>query len=193
MRFSTIIFGGTFDPPHTGHISLVDKTLHTYSPDRFLVITSPEPPHKDGVKKTSFDARFLMTKLSFNHFQNVEVSDIENELPKPSFTFQTLQYLKGKITEPVGLLIGSDSLQNFDSWYRFEEILKNVHLIVYPRSGSSTTIPEKLADFKEHIHILQGEFIEFSSTQIRQGILSMENSLHPKVLEFIRENNLYQS
>lgn len=193
MRFSTIIFGGTFDPPHIGHVGLVEKALEIFSPDYFLVIPSPEPPHKEGLKKTSFEARFSMTKLAFQHLHNVEVSDVEHSLPKPSYTFQTLEFLMENIKKPVGLLIGSDSLQNFDSWYRFEEILHKSNLIVYPRRCWPTEIPKSLFKFSDCIHIMEGDFFEPSSTHIRNGGEKMDESLTPSVLEYIRQNQLYQS
>ena len=192
--FSTIVFGGTFDPPHTGHLALVEQALKLFSPERLIVLPSPDPPHKTTLEKSMFSARLEMARLTFENLSNVVVSDIESTLPKPSYTVKTLEFLANESArQPIALLIGSDSLQNFDSWYEYKRIFQLAHLIVYPRKGWRTQVPESLREFSERIHLLKCDFVEYSSTEIRVQKDNLHASVSQKVLDYILENGLYYS
>ena len=87
------LYGGTFDPVHLGHISLVRSFLNSGHIDLIWILLAPNPPHKEHSNITEYSHRKSMLQLAFSSFKNIEILDIETELPKPSFSYQTIEYL----------------------------------------------------------------------------------------------------
>jgi len=131
------ILGGSFDPPHFGHILLASWAITGFDLDKLLVI--PCYKHPFGKKLTSFNHRFKMCELAFKRFRGlVSVSDIEKKMGGVSKTITTLKKLSSKYkNDKLFLVIGSDILKELNTWYKIQEIKKNYEIIVVPRGKKS--------------------------------------------------------
>jgi len=159
-----MLFGGSFNPPHIGHRIIAEIAYDEFKPNRFLIVPSKNPPHKSIDFIANFDKRFSWCeRVFFEHY--FEVSDIESKLPSPSYTIRTIEYLTN-FDKNIYLLIGEDSFKNFHKWYKWEEILKKVKLVVYPRYFEEKD--SYSVDF-EYVK-LESPIVEISSTDIRQRI-----------------------
>ena len=163
------IFGGSFNPIHNGHIALAHLLRQAASLDEVWLMVSPQNPLKRGSTELLDDRlRFLMARAALYGEEGIRASDYEMHLPKPSYTWNTLQRLsKDYPHHQFTLLIGGDNWQLFPRWYKAEDILKNHNVIIYPRRGSeidSTALPSSVS-------IVNTELLDISSTEIRQRIL----------------------
>lgn len=138
-----IVFGGSFDPPHKGHVGCVSKILERFPSSRVVIMPTPAPPPIGGSTKTpaaSMADRLQMCREAFQTFgQKVEVSDFEASLPTPSYSFVTLRALQETRAESLGLMVGQDNLEKFDLWRQPLDILSRASLVVVARPLSSTT------------------------------------------------------
>jgi len=185
------LFGGSFDPVHHGHIEAVESFLNSGLIDEIWILLTPDPPHKTDQKKTDFEHRYNMLKLAFQESESTKISDIENELPKPSYTLRTIYHLKEKYPEYTFFLcLGEDSLQSFHKWHKYDEILEECSLIAVDRPGSDHSDVDsnilKKTIFVDH------KPVDISSTEIRQTSDSSSlDNLPDEVQKYIQKNNLY--
>ncbi|MDX1585297.1 MAG: nicotinate (nicotinamide) nucleotide adenylyltransferase [Balneolaceae bacterium] len=191
------ILGGTFDPVHRGHVSIADSFVESPYIDRLFLVLTPHPPHKEGRDITDFDHRMNMLQLAFEDREHIRVTGIENELPRPSYTIQTLRYFKNQYRETdVYLCLGEDSLAGFKNWYQWAEILELCDLLVAgrPDTEEDEIDPELLA----HTHFVDHNPVDISSTELRSlygsGKHDSAEKLVPdNVAAYIREQNLYSN
>ena len=179
---SIILFGGSFDPIHNGHINMVNVAIKNVNPDIVFVIPNFLNPQKKQNYSNTID-RLKMIELAFKNNSKVEISDVELNKKTPSYTIDTVEYFLNKYNpEKIYLLIGSDQLENFTSWYQYEKILSKVILLVYPRTNNINvnTIKYKL---------LKGPVLDISSTNIRNNV--KPNDLPNDVLNYINDNGVY--
>lgn len=199
------IYGGTFSPPHYGHVKAADAFFMCERLDRLMIIPTFIPPHKSEEFEVSPDDRLEMCILAFSG-KGYEVSDIELRRKGRSYTFDTLTELRKKyVNDELLFLCGTDMLLSFDRWYRFEEIFGLCTLVCMRReediSGEITKkINEKISCFREQyaakVRLINVEPIEISSTEIRNRILENENvsSMLPDgVYDFIKKKGLYKN
>jgi nicotinate-nucleotide adenylyltransferase len=187
------IFGGVFDPVHLGHISISRSFLKSNLINTLLVLPSPTPPHKENKGIASFHHRMEMLKLAYHDMEHIKISNLETQLPEPSYTLQTINYLIDHHPDDLFYLcIGEDSLKTFTSWYHYQEILNKISLLVAERPEvSSKNIPEEILEksiFVDH------KPVKFSSTKIRKQAelgLELEGDLPDKVLDYILNHHLY--
>ena len=197
------ILGGTFDPIHNGHIALAQAARQQFGLNVVWMMTSPDPPHKLEQKKTSYAKRSRMTKLGVKGVDGLEYSGYEAQLPQPSYTAQTLAYLKKDYPEDTFyFIIGEDSLDHIESWYEPERIMALTTLIVASRTEDfeSRSIEEQISYLsgKYHARILQIQWdgVEISSTEIRNMVASGQDisKLVPEaVRKYIWKEKLYQN
>jgi nicotinate-nucleotide adenylyltransferase len=186
------IMGGTFDPPHAGHIAIAKSFLKSGLIDRLLIIPVFSHPQKDLVL-TEFTVRFRMAQAAFENLERAGVSDIEKHLPVPSYTWNTVEYLFSDFPgSVVNLCIGSDSLGGFTTWHRYSDILKKCNLIVAERPGFQR--PDLPPEFTGKVSYIPHQPVDVSATRIRQeaaeGIVP-DDLIPPAVLEIIRQEGLY--
>jgi nicotinate-nucleotide adenylyltransferase len=132
------LFGGTFDPPHVGHLALAEWARESLRLDRVLFVPAGQPPHKGRARLSSVDHRIAMTRLAVRDNRAFTVSSLEALRDGPSFTVDTLRALRRR--EPrarIFLLMGADSLEEFPTWHDPETILAFATLAVAPRPGAS--------------------------------------------------------
>lgn len=173
----TVIFGGTFDPPHEGHLHLLQSVMaHGY--DRAIVIPTKIPPHKlRDTEKDDFSRRFELTQKMFSGMENVTVSDIENRREGKSYTIDTLKLLQKELpNDKLYLLIGSDMLLSIEQWRDFEEILRRATIISAARKSEDIL---KIHEYKNYLEkkyncdiiIYDIDVVELSSSQLRSPLI----------------------
>ncbi len=148
------IFGGSFDPPHLGHVLAVQYVLAVGAADRVIVV--PVFQHAFNKQLSPFDLRLKLARLAFCDDERVRVSRIERELPSPNFTLNTVRALKRSFPgEQLRLVVGADVLHDVDKWHHFEELTAEAPLLVLGRAGV------------EHPDAPRVFLPEVSSTQVR--------------------------
>ena len=159
-RLETVaLFGGSFDPPHFGHKSVVEEALKVLDIDKLIVVPTFLNPFKISSFSTA-DERFLMSAEMFKSFDRVEVNRYEIEEAKPTPTAQTLLYFKEQYDVKY-IIIGADNLNSIEKWYNFKWLNTEVTWVIASRAGYEL-LSNKLKNFK----ILDVD-ADISSTQIR--------------------------
>ena len=166
------IFGGSFNPIHNGHIALAKAFLEKENLDQVWFMVSPQNPFKVNQQLLADHLRLELVQKAITDNPHFKASDYEFQLPKPSYTWNTLQQLSHDFpTYRFTLLVGGDNWEAFDRWYHAEDILANYPIVVYPRQGqavSRTTLPDGVS-------ILNTPLINISSTEIRQRVKQDED------------------
>lgn len=187
------LFGGTFDPVHNGHVALAEAFLQSNLIDELWIILTPFPPHKQEKDHTTYANRLKMLELAFENLP-VKISTIEDDLPKPSFTFRTIRHLKELHPDTkFYFCMGEDSLEKFHTWKEHEKILTESHLLVARR-------PEATHDEVNEEILTQTIFVDhspipISSSEVKDKIAqgSPFKSLIPEsVYNFIEKEELYR-
>lgn len=191
MKKRTGIFGGSFDPVHTGHVSLARSYLNSGLIDELLVLLTPDPPHKRNIEKPSYQHRMEMLRLAFSEMERIIISDLETILPQPSYTLQTVNHLTERYPNTrFYLCIGEDSLASFDTWYNYKLILDKSDLLTAERPGYSTEyIPENI---RESVIFVDHKPIDISSTRIRNQRLKTNYDCPQPVIDYILTHRLYE-
>lgn len=183
------VFGGSFDPVHQGHLHIVHSFLDSGLIDEILITLTPDPPHKKDRTQAPYNHRLKMLQLAFSDIHQVRISDLEQSLPKPSYTLQTIRYLKSTHPENIYFLcMGEDSLVNFHEWYRYKELLDEVTLLAARRPGYSAHSAAE--EILEKTIFVNNRQVDISSTEIRSETVKRLN-LPVEVEEYIRKQNLY--
>jgi len=188
------LFGGTFDPVHNGHISISKAFLNSGLIDELWILLTPDPPHKQNSVHAPYADREQMLNLAFTDEKRVRISTVENTLPSPSYSIQTIRHLKKQYPDyTFYLCIGGDSLTSFHKWYKYREILNECELIVAHRPGFDVSdIP---IEIKNKAHLINNRPLDISSTEIRNHCNKGENigDLVPNsVAVYIKDKKLYQ-
>ncbi len=185
------LLGGSFDPIHLGHIAIAKSFLSSGYIDDLWILVNPFPPHKQALT-ASYEHRKRMVVQAFNTMEKVTVSTIEEELPKPNYSIQTIDYIRSRFPNyKLSFCLGEDSLKSFHNWKSYSEILKYVDLLVAKRSDS-VTIPNYL---EAKVRVIEHSAIDISSTQVRQALLggdSVTSLLDQATIDYILEHKLYQ-
>lgn len=194
LKKSIGILGGSFDPVHNGHLSIAKSFLDSVFIEELWVLLAPDPPHKTGRTQTDYQLRLEMLQATFKNFEAVKVSDLEKQLSQPSYTIQTLEHLGEKYPEyTFRLCIGGDSLRDFKKWKDWQKILDHADLLVARRpSADIKNIDE---DLKGHLHFIDHDPVQISSTMIRDAIANGDDisGLVPSsVKKIIDQENLYR-
>ena len=161
------IFGGSFNPIHVGHIALARQLRQLASLDEVWLMVSPQNPLKQRADLLDDQLRYQMARLALHGEEGIVACDYELHLPKPSYTWKTLQHLKEDYpSHAYILLIGGDNWALFPRWYHASDILREHRVVVYPRQGSEidrSTLPQ-------NVSVVETELLNISSTEIRQRI-----------------------
>ena len=195
----TLFFGGTFNPPHIAHRKMLEAVSGLPEIERVLVAPTNIPPHKEvqGMLATK-EQRLFMCSLLCEGIAKAEPSDIEFKREGKSYSFYTLSDLKEQYGS-IAMLIGGDMVSSFDSWYRYNELLKIATFYVVRRKGVDNREFDKCVDNLKalggDIRVIELDFPKVSSTEIRNSVLSGLDTdlLLPKnIYEYITANGLYK-
>lgn len=196
------IYGGTFDPPHIGHMHACKSFLDSFCVDRMYIIPTSTPPHKVRSSTVSGEDRLEMCRLAFSGISDlIEISDVELKREGKSYTADTIRYFKNEGNEEIYLLCGTDMLLTLDRWYNAEYILTNAK-IVCMRRESDKSIEKEIVEKKEKyqheygtdVYVLDVDAIELSSSEIRDKIndSSADGLITDSVLAYITEKGFYK-
>ncbi len=168
------LFGGTFNPPHLGHVEAASQAVKALNLDKLLIVPDALPPHKDLPEGSPDDAgRLRMSELAFEKVKHAKVSDMEIRRGGRSYTVDTLRRLREKYPgDKLFLLMGTDMLLCFEEWREFREILSLAALAVFGRGAQDMpAIQRAAANLREkygaNIEVLDIRVREASSTDIR--------------------------
>ena len=196
----TGLFGGTFNPPHIGHVSVADKAVESLGLDRLIVMPTGTPPHKelsDGAPDA--EARLEMARLAFADTPRAEVSDMEIRREGRSYTADTVRaILAGSPDTELWLIVGDDMFFSFERWYDSRWLLENVSLAVFARSDTMDGIlahAEKLRAGGARVRVVEKEVVEISSTEIRAALPERggRKYIPDPVYSYIIRNRLYNA
>jgi len=203
MSEKIILFGGTFDPVHIGHIEVASSAARTIGASTVFLIPARRSPHKQNRPLAADDDRIAMLKLAVEGNSLFQISPVELNRAEPSFTIDTIRYFKQKFGAErlFYWLIGADMLKDFPKWYKIDELLRECTVCVMNRGGFDSP------DFQSFAAQLGSEAVEklrqnqietpminISSTVIRQRLLTgqdVSEMINPAVLKYIQKHKLY--
>lgn len=197
------IFGGTFNPPHNGHINMCKLFLDELCLDKLFVIPASIPPHKQINSKTTTMERLEMAKIAFSNIsKKIVVSDLETKRSGKSYTADTIKELKSLGYNDLYFLCGTDMILTLDSWYKPDYIFENATIVYMRRENdvdNSQLLSEKINHYKEKYNAkiinIASKPIELSSSMVREAIkneIDISDMVSFSVLEYIKEKNLYR-
>jgi len=188
MKKKIGILGGTFDPPHLGHLLIASEVLHALQLSEIWFIPNQIPPHKQTEHFTDSKHRLNMLKLAIKDHQHFEVNTIELEREGPSYTYDTLRLLLEEFPEyGFYFIIGADMIEYLPKWHQIDEIIKLVTFVGVKRAGFKTSTLYPVTE----VEIPQ---FEVSSTMLRERLRKNGNTdylLPNNVKRYIEENHLY--
>jgi nicotinate-nucleotide adenylyltransferase len=195
------ILGGTFDPPHIGHLWLATLAADAMALDRVLFMPAAQPPHKRPKGLSRAADRLLMTRLAIATDDCFELTLIEMERPGPSYTIDSVDQLSRAYGDDATLylLMAADSLNAIDTWREPDALLERIEWVVGPRPGSPlpdrSSLEERFGAKASRIHLLEGPSLDVSSSEIRARVAARHaiRYLVPRgVEELIAERGLYR-
>lgn len=186
------LFFGSFNPIHQGHLIIANYMVHYTDLDEVWLVVSPHNPLKKKSTLAHMYDRLEMVNLALDDSECLKASTIEFDLPQPSYTIDTLTFLKERYPKvSFSLIMGSDNLVNLHKWKNYELILRDYQLSVYPRLGFVGHPLEQ----HPSVTVTDTPLMELSSTFIRQAIQSKKSVkyfLPDSVVKFIESKGLYE-
>ena len=160
------LFFGSFNPIHIGHKVIASYLVDFTDLDKVMFVVSPQNPLKQKISLLDQYHRLQIIRSEIEDNSKLAVSDIEFDMPKPSYTIDTVVRLKEKYPEnDYSIIMGSDNLRNFHKWKNYEQILEDYSVYVYPRPGY------EISGSHKNIHVIEGvPQMEISSSFIRKSI-----------------------
>ncbi len=195
------VYGGTFNPPHNGHVKAVREAIAGLDLDMVLVIPALVPPHKQMSDSAPGPSeRLEMTRLAFQDMEQVEVLDVEIKRNQTSYTVDTLYELHELYPDcEFWLIVGSDMFLSIQTWRSLEEIFAQCGICVLARAQGDT---EALTAHAEFLHdrygalsaVVGNDILELSSTEVRQALCTTtaDGMIPPNVLSYIKTNGIYK-
>ena len=185
------LYFGSFNPIHNGHLIIAQAVLELTEMEEVWFIVSPQNPFKRNKNLLHEFDRIDMVRLAIEDNDRFKASDIEFNMPKPSYTIDTLMYLKERNTGyDFKLIIGGDNLVIFPKWKNSQKIMEEFGLIVYPRPGETTT---KKTDYPK-VTFIDAPLLDISATFIRKCIRegkSIRYLVPERAARFIYDKKLY--
>ncbi len=186
------LYFGSFNPIHIGHLAIANFMAEYTDLEEIWFVVSPHNPLKNKASLLADYHRLELVKLSIEAYPQFKASNIEFSLPQPSFTIDTLSYLREKHNKhEFALIVGSDNLNSFTKWKNHELLLQNHELYVYPRPG----FKDEDVKLPGTIHIVPAPLMEVSSSFIRQAIKEKKEIpffLPSPAYQYIKEMHFYK-
>lgn len=199
-----ILFGGTFDPIHCGHIRVADAARQYIGAGQVIFIPAKWSPHKKQQPAASDQDRFAMIRLAIDGRPAFSLCDCELHRTQPSYTLDTVHYFRDQYGPRTDLvwLVGADALKDLPRWFRIDDLLDVADIAVMYRAGypkpdfevcKSDFTPRQIQKLRQNV--IPVPLVDISSTQIRTRLakgLDVDDMLPPKVLAYIKIRNLYK-
>lgn len=191
------LYGGTFDPVHTGHIEIAERAYAQYGFPKVLMIPANNPWLKKGTNVSAFEHRLMMLQIAVEGRQGLEVSDIEGRREGPTYTIDTVKQLQQEYPScELTLLVGQDSVQTMPRWHRAEELLSLCSLAVYKRDEKAPRASEEIiTGLGGQMTWINGPALDVSATELRQLIASgadPDSKLPNGVYAYLQQQGLYK-
>lgn len=193
------LFFGSFNPIHVGHQIIANYLVQNSDLDQVWLVVSPHNPHKEKTGLLADHHRLRLVQEAIEDNPMLSVSDIEFKMPQPSYTVDTLTYLKEKYPDhEFNLIMGEDNLRSFHKWKNYEYILENHKLIVYPRARTEQEEPAKkglITTVHPQVAMVNAPLMHISSSLIRRQIKEGKDVrylLTEPVLKYVDEMNFYR-
>lgn len=187
------ILGAAFNPIHIGHLIMAETALTRLKLDKIIFVPTKNPYHKD-VELFPFDYRVKMVEYTIKDNSFFGVSDIESTFDENSYTLNLIKKLKEKENADYYFIMGADSILNFHTWYKYEELLKEVKFVVFSRPKYD--VGNLILEYgkKTEIFYFDDLQLEISSTKIRKNLkekISVRYLVHDRTMEYIKsEKNI---
>jgi nicotinate-nucleotide adenylyltransferase len=192
----TGIFGGTFNPPHIGHLEIAKEAKIRFGLDNVIFVPSFIPPHKDPRAILESKHRANMVKLLIESSPDLIFSDYELSKRTVSYSIDTIRYFETEFPgKKFYFIVGSDAFYDIDTWKEHDLVLKLIDFIIYERKGSPKEKVTKKFQGLNNISWIENRYINLSSSDIRDEIRNGVNSIEEigeKVHEYIEKNKLYK-
>jgi nicotinate-nucleotide adenylyltransferase len=194
------VFGGTFDPPHLGHLILAESACDVLSLDRVLFVLAADPPHKRTIPITPVEHRLPMLNSAISANPRFVLSDVDMARPGPHYTVDTLRILQEQYpSADFYFLLGGDSLRDMPSWYAPEGIIAQARLAVMGRQGSNIDLDgleSRLPGIIDRLVFVDAPAIGISATDLRERLRvgqSIRYLVPEAVRLYIEEHRLYRN
>ena len=195
----TVIFGGTFNPPHLGHETMTREICRREDVERLLLVPTKQPVHKVGGALASAEHRLNMCKLLAEGHPKAEVWDIELYRKEKSYTYLTLLDYREKFGNKPWFLCGADMLVTLKTWYKYEELISLCNILAVFRVGENynefNKAVEELRNDGANVEIVELEVENLSSTKVRKTVSQngdITDTVSEKIAKYISDNNLYK-
>ena len=195
------IYGGTFSPPHAGHVAAAESFVAAIDLDKLIIMPDFLPPHKEFDGNVSALDRLKMCELAFSHIDKVEISDMEIKRGGKSYTAVTLEALSAPDVE-LYFLCGTDMFLTLGEWYAPEKIFESATICYIRRENDRAnnlriekTLQEYKNKFSPKILNIPGQIIEVSSSELRNAVKNsgeVTRLLPRRVYEYIMEKGFYR-
>jgi nicotinate-nucleotide adenylyltransferase len=190
----TLLYFGSFNPVHRGHIALAEYAIANDIADQVILIVSPQNPHKQSADLAAEFSRYEMCTAACQaskYPEQILVSAVEFTLPRPSYTIDTLRFLSENFggSMSFSILMGADNIARFDQWKQYDQILAGYPIFVYPRPGYQV---DKFAD--RVTYLADAPLFDFSATDVRKALLAgkpIGDMVCPEVERYIKSNKLW--
>lgn len=195
------IFGGTFDPPHLGHLILASEARASLNLTKILWVLTSIPPHKLGQEITDLKDRLAMVQLALKSEPAFALSRVDIDRPGPHYSLETARLLaQENPSADLILLIGGDSLHDLPTWHKPAELVASVHEIgVMRRPGDQidlSVLEAQIPGISHKVRYVDAPLLEIASHEIRERAragLPYRYYLTPEVYKYIVKHRLYQS
>ena len=196
MKSRVVLYFGSFNPVHRGHIALAEYVISDGFADQVVMIVSPQNPHKEQSDLAAEFSRYEMCQAACAaslYPDKIQVSAVEFTLPRPSYTIDTLNFLTENFGDQMefSILMGADNIENFHRWKNSEQIIANYPILVYPRRGYSLS-RSQYAD--RVVYLENAPLFDFSATDVRTAIAEggdISEMVISEVESYIKQNKIY--
>jgi nicotinate-nucleotide adenylyltransferase len=185
------LYFGSFNPVHTGHLIIASHVVNQTNIQQVWLVVSPQNPFKSTTGLLNEYDRLHLVNLAIDDETRIRASDVEFKLPRPSYTIDTLTYLREKYPQhQFSIIMGSDGFQNLPKWKNADLLIREYPFVIYKRPGFDVT-----DTWNASVQILDAPMLDISATLIRTNIRegkSIRYLVPDKVREEIERNNYYK-
>lgn len=194
------VLGGTFDPPHNGHLLIAEQALTQLGLDQVLFAPTRLPPHKINDQITAIEHRLEMVRLAIADHPQFVLSRIDVDRPGPTYTVDTMRLLReqyGGDTE-LYFIMGMDSLANLLTWRAPEQLIRLCKLVVFQRPGFHAdldTLEKQLPGLRQRVRFLSNPMLDIAASDLQRRVRAgepIEHLVPPAVARYIQEHGLYK-
>jgi len=186
------LFFGSFNPVHVGHMIIANYMVEYTAMDELWMVLSPHNPFKSQQSLANDYDRLHLLELAIGEHAKIKASDVEFSLPKPSYTIDTLSYLKEKYPKKrFSLIMGGDNITSFHKWKNYERILAEHDIYVYKRGENN----EHQLGATDRIKYAEAPLLNISASYIRSAIKqgkSVQYLVTEEVFNYLNSNNIYK-